>query len=1356
MTTPKSSTPFKTADLTTPETTNASAGQTIDKRPVSPQPLRLPDELIWHIIESCPPHQIWSLRAVCKLFKRISESVFQEAVVGAGVGFGTYIGMANHDSKGKGKSQRATFKCPKPVISVNVTGCPYACSAPPLNYVMACRAVTKASTGSENSRMAVFDEDAAVENAWWEFRQAQSQNQNTGALSRNEQADAPMDLIEETMEVFGALKNREVADEEVEEADDTLEVETGEAQIQPSASDSDSGTAGNSNSISTSSSSSSSTSEHKPLSGTTVPITKGEARTFFKARTAWGMRKNLLSMQQQHDAVLRQLQHVRETRKSVQELGNILNITRIFALQERLVDSMAQNGRTHFKIALHWQLAMAMANACKSLTVVCGGGTCCDKRVRGELVLRLTKPHAVAGSPSLLSRLTLAQVLDSHTGCVNTLNWSSDGSLLASGSDDTCISIWQYQPGPQPSSLSPSTPRLFSNPSITKDGNGCTRLLIRFPTGHTANIFSTKFIPGTANSVIATCAGDSEVRVFDVHHSAATSVRASPRNVFKCHRDRVKRLATVEHEPSVLLSCSEDGTVRQHDLRLPHTCAPYRRTSCPRPLVNYSRQFGELTTISVNRSQPHYFAIGGSDPNIFLHDRRMLPQIVNTFRPESITSNSGSSGLFRDRSGAHVTAVKFAESNGRELLGSWGGQHVYLFDVNLSSSSSACVTFSPRRHSVSSSSGRVVQDSSSLRAKPGRTHGRSSRKSGSRRILNDEAPHSPAEIFSPMQFNKVSNWEEALHTLNERLIRLNAEAVLARGQEEHGSLLSSMPAEMDFDQHHHVTSDSEGAGTHSGGVSGSTRLGNRGVAYCDRARCYIALALQTLPSSDPSTSCDQPSSDQTSSAPPAPSGPRKRKRNEHGDEEDKNITASSESGKTQRPCGEPAQSLRVDLTSVTRVSTNREEMHKYLEKALRDSTRATALAPFHPWSWILRAVCRWGLGLISRRHPSHDGPSPSTSLLGSTSSSSTTATEAREITSSVSQHLADAEESLQSVVWPLTPQVATAFEEVMQGVAGTMSFVSSSRSPSGPDGVSSSNSSNTVADGWEGWTRWCGFWVAAAGVEKSCGVRSDESESGLAREEVGGTKQVEGGVAVSVSADAEQDAVANRMMDSDGAVDTDATGGQHAFGKVHGGDDENERWVQVRPSSLLSSQEVDEKSDDEFNGRMDCDDHSIDSESDYENDESNEEEEMDTDEEDEEEQDDVDSRFVEFPEASPPNLVRDTKGVFKGHCNKQTTKDVTFLGPRDAYVCSGSDDGNIFIWCKRTSKLVQILKADEHVVNVVAQHPHAPVIAASGIDTTVKVFEPVYPEGWWYETGRRGRDWNGKKDEWGDGISSNT
>ena len=64
---------------------------------------------------------------------------------------------------------------------------------------------------------------------------------------------------------------------------------------------------------------------------------------------------------------------------------------------------------------------------------------------------------------------------------------------------------------------------------------------------------------------------------------------------------------------------------------------------------------------------------------------------------------------------------------------------------------------------------------------------------------------------------------------------------------------------------------------------------------------------------------------------------------------------------------------------------------------------------------------------------------------------------------------------------------------------------------------------------------------------------------------------------------------------------------------------------------------------------------------------------------------------------------------------------MNFLGAEDEFVTSGSDDGNFFIWEKNTGKLQGIYEGDGCVVNVIEQHPKLPLIACSGIDTTVKV-----------------------------------
>jgi nuclear receptor interaction protein len=80
--------------------------------------------------------------------------------------------------------------------------------------------------------------------------------------------------------------------------------------------------------------------------------------------------------------------------------------------------------------------------------------------------------------------------------------------------------------------------------------------------------------------------------------------------------------------------------------------------------------------------------------------------------------------------------------------------------------------------------------------------------------------------------------------------------------------------------------------------------------------------------------------------------------------------------------------------------------------------------------------------------------------------------------------------------------------------------------------------------------------------------------------------------------------------------------------------------------------------------------------------------------------------------------------IYRGHCNVKTVKDVNFFGLDDEYVVSGSDDGNLFIWDRKTSQLVNILEGDGEVVNVAQGHPYETMLAVSGIDHTIKIFSP--------------------------------
>lgn len=89
----------------------------------------------------------------------------------------------------------------------------------------------------------------------------------------------------------------------------------------------------------------------------------------------------------------------------------------------------------------------------------------------------------------------------------------------------------------------------------------------------------------------------------------------------------------------------------------------------------------------------------------------------------------------------------------------------------------------------------------------------------------------------------------------------------------------------------------------------------------------------------------------------------------------------------------------------------------------------------------------------------------------------------------------------------------------------------------------------------------------------------------------------------------------------------------------------------------------------------------------------------------------------------PAAPVTEHTKFYTGHLNLRTVKDVNFFGANDEYVISGSDCGHVFIWDKKTTELVQLLHGDDDTVNITEGHPHQPLLAVSGIDSTVKIFD---------------------------------
>ncbi|XP_033636090.1 WD and tetratricopeptide repeats protein 1-like [Asterias rubens] len=296
-----------------------------------------------------------------------------------------------------------------------------------------------------------------------------------------------------------------------------------------------------------------------------------------------------------------------------------------------------------------------------------------NRQIQDKFQLRFQRQHHV--DESLINRLGLLHELEGHNGCVNCLEWNHSGQLLASGSDDLNAIVWDPHR---------------------------KRKLCTLRTGHHGNIFSLKFLPNANDATLVTGAADCKVRVHSLANQETT-------HAFSCHAGRVKRLATAPNVPYMFWSAGEDGTVRQFDLREPHTCSE----SCGNVVINlncYIGKHAECKCLAINPHRPELLAVGASDPYVRIYDTRMLsPHAVHFSREERQGASWRTPAPDPDESGplpskcvqyfvaGHLplkdnnrnrkyrslvsTYLTFSPT-GQELLVNLGGEQVYLFDLH--------------------------------------------------------------------------------------------------------------------------------------------------------------------------------------------------------------------------------------------------------------------------------------------------------------------------------------------------------------------------------------------------------------------------------------------------------------------------------------------------------------------------------------------------------------------------------------------------------------------------------------------------------------------------------------------------
>jgi WD repeat-containing protein 42A len=261
----------------------------------------------------------------------------------------------------------------------------------------------------------------------------------------------------------------------------------------------------------------------------------------------------------------------------------------------------------------------------------------------------------IYSSEQLVSRLSKYGTLTAHRGCVNTVQFTSSGDHLLSGSDDRKIIIWDWA---------------RKKPKFS------------YSSGHHGNVFQAKPMPFTNDSCIVSCAADGEVRVgYITEGSSSNNIETS---CLAEHSGRAHKLAIEPGNSFVFFSCGEDGIVRQFDLRDQNTSKRLFQckssTGRKRPIP--------LNSIALNPLMPVFFAVGGSEEYVRVYDRRNATAVTESgsdsppsSEPDPILHLYAPKHLRSPgRTRSHITCAVY-NYNGEELLATYNDEKIYLFDV---------------------------------------------------------------------------------------------------------------------------------------------------------------------------------------------------------------------------------------------------------------------------------------------------------------------------------------------------------------------------------------------------------------------------------------------------------------------------------------------------------------------------------------------------------------------------------------------------------------------------------------------------------------------------------------------------
>ncbi|KAI1613454.1 hypothetical protein EDD37DRAFT_218135 [Exophiala viscosa] len=974
------------------------------------------------------------------------------------------------------------------------------------------------------------------------------------------------------------------------------------------------------------------------------------------------------------------------------------------------------------------------------------------------------------GDKTWVEDLDIVNELGAHTGCVNALSWSTSGNFLASGSDDTHLNIWEYNPA-----------GLYNTFSLNTSVS----------TGHHANIFSVKFMPHSGDRKVVTCAGDSEVRVFDLEYAGSSqtgstdpSLSASTRSrrfntffrnarwlnegntnarVYRSHADRVKRIVT-ESSPHLFLTCSEDGEVRQWDLRQPSSAYPAPRGGrglgglrgsteeesgdTPPPLISYKKYALDLNTISCAASQPQYIALGGAHLHCFLHDRRMLGRdtesekgrpatrkpVVGTYEDEAMAeatkcvrrfapNNKRKMGLHDH---GHITACKISDANPNEMIASWSGDHIYSFDI----------VKSPDARGADARQNEAFQAT--------RLRNRSDRKR--KRTTKGNA--------SSSSLTESTNPSRRLRRVPDEQLEEGHTALLARYSDGASELIRLPTDEAD--------PNTEPAPSHEVLLTEAQRSGERVARSLTRLRKTLfdfsaflgqdtAVSMEGSSELTPYTKVLTNALGQCASLLPQmdeiirtwsyPINPS---------EEDVMLQNTlrrnrQASWRFVQASGCLARCLGGRLQSASSAPDVRLAHFDMIKPAAHEGKNTNRGSRF--CYDFLKAILLWLEGgqkavLEAFQRPAHISAESPRFPLDRNDTVENFVPKLEAYLMSLADQDApvidiDAnrfERDESRVVFHDQESAVAAFTRALAGVP----LETNQGMSEGVVDPSGSNSTVRVMDKGAA----ARFWGLKVGrsllLSAATGVTFDfvNRAFGGLRLHVLPHMETEERTQEDIDPEEEErvveaiDVVRRTNASDNGQPSGAASESPHTAHEMTGGSGRSDVEMSTPPTVHVEDVDKDEDEGEEV--------------PDDEYDDNNENDESESDHSDSDDDSDDDDDDGEF--ASQQILFRRRTGfgrsrerasvnlhvpysshsrVYKGHCNTRTVKDVNYYGLNDEYVVSGSDDGHFFIWDRKTSKILNILEGDGEVVNVVQGHPYEPMIACSGIDSTIKVFGPA-------------------------------